>query len=269
MLQNDVHPALCQTIPFLGVPFACLNVREAAALIAARPVQAPFAYVVTPNASNLVRLNELKDPLFIEIYKNAWLHTMDGAIPRAIARKMFDLHIPLAPGSDITAELFNHFIQPDDPITIIGGSDEMLRLLVERYRLSNVSMYVPPMGFINKPDEVETCVRFVLDHPARYVFFVTGSPRSEYVTRLVYQHGGAVGTGLCVGNSLNFLVGLSKRAPEAYRKRGLEWLHRLFQDPKLYVRRIFVDSMPIFLTAAKAWKNPGAYGMAEKARKRV
>lgn len=264
MSQGDVSAVSCQTITFLGVPFACLDYREAAAVIAARPADAPFAYVVTPNASNLVRLNELKDPVFIEIYKDAWLHTMDGAIPRAIARKLFDLHIPLAPGSDITAELFNHFIQPDDAITIIGGSDEMLRLLVERYHLTNVHMHVPPMGFINKPDEVEKCVQFVLDHPARYVFFVTGSPRSEYVTRLVYQRGGAIGTGLCVGNSLNFLVGLSKRAPEAFRKRGLEWLHRLIQDPKLYVRRVFVDSMPVFLTAAKAWRNPAAYGMAEK-----
>lgn len=269
MSADGVGTTPYETITFLGVPFACLDVRGAAAHIAARPPGAPFEYVVTPNASNLVRLNELKDPIFIEIYKQAWLHTMDGAIPRAIARKMFGLHIPLAPGSDLTAELFEHFIKPDDAITIIGGSDEMLRRLVERYHLTHVHMHVPPMGFINKPDEVEKCVRFVLDHPARYVFFVTGSPRSEYVTRFVHQRGGAVGTGLCVGNSLNFLVGLSKRAPEAYRKRGLEWLHRLFQDPKLYVRRIFVDSMPIFLTAAKAKANPATYGMARPKKPRA
>ncbi|WP_238119817.1 MULTISPECIES: WecB/TagA/CpsF family glycosyltransferase [unclassified Xanthobacter] len=258
-----ITPAPPKTITFLNVPFACLDVKGAAAQIAARPVGAPFEYVVTPNASNLTRLNELKDPIFIEIYQNAWLHTLDGAVPRALARKVFGLQIPLAPGSDITAELFETFIQPDDAITIIGGSDEMLERLKARYHLTNVAMHVPPMGFINKPEEVEKCVAFVLAHPARYVFFVTGSPRSEYVTRRVYQTGAAVGTGLCVGNSLNFLVGLSKRAPISYRSRGMEWLHRLLQDPKVQVKRIFIDSMPIFLTVAKAKLNPAAYGMAK------
>ncbi|MGQ3674498.1 WecB/TagA/CpsF family glycosyltransferase [Xanthobacter sp. TB0139] len=261
MSENGVNGHSYEVVPFLGVPFACVDAHGAAGLIAARPSGAPFEYVVTPNASNLVRLNELKDPKFIEIYRHAWLHTLDGSIPRALARKVFGLHIPLAAGSDITSELFNHFIQPDDPITIIGGGEEMLQRLRARYHLTNVHMHVPPMGFIKKPEEVEKCVQFVLDHPARYVFFVTGSPRSEYVTQIVHQHGEAVGTGLCVGNSLNFLVGLSVRAPEAYRKRGLEWLHRMMQDPKM-VRRVLVDSMPIFLTATKAKVKPAAYGMA-------
>ncbi len=261
--QPVALPADVQTITFLNVPFACLDTEGAAALIAARPPGAPFAYVVTPNAANLTRLNELKDPVFIEIYENAWLHTMDGAVPRALARQLFGLHIPRAPGSDITTALFERHIRPDDAITIIGGSDEMLERLKARYHLTNVAMHVPPMGFINKPEEVERCVSFVLDHPARYVFFVTGSPRSEYVTRLVWRSGKAVGTGLCVGNSLNFLTGLSTRAPLAYRRLGVEWLHRLVQDPKIQVKRVFVDSMPVFLAAAKARLNPAAYGMAK------
>lgn len=261
MPQEVALPPEVRTITFLNVPFADLEVEGAAALIAARPPGAPFAYVVTPNAANLTRLNELKDPLFIEIYRNAWLHTMDGAIPRALARQLFGLHIPRTPGSDLTTALFEHHIRPDDAITIIGGSQEMLARLKARYHLASVAMHVPPMGFIDKPDEVERCVRFVLEHPARYVFFVTGSPRSEYVTRLVWQRGTAVGTGLCVGNSLNFLTGLSTRAPAAYRRLGLEWLHRLVQDPKVQVKRVFVDSMPVFLAAAKARLNPAAYGM--------
>lgn len=256
-------PPDVKTLTFLNVPFACVDVEGAAALIAGRPEGAPFAYVVTPNAANLTRINELKDPIFIEIYENAWLHTMDGSVPRALARKLFGLHIPRAPGSDITTALFEHHIQPDDAITIIGGSQEMLERLKARYHLTHVAMYVPPMGFINKPEEVERCVQFVLDHPARYVFFVTGSPRSEYVTRLVWQKGLAVGTGLCVGNSLNFLTGLSTRAPLAFRRLGVEWLHRLITDPKIQVKRVFVDSMPVLLAAAKAWFNPAAYGMGK------
>lgn len=266
--DDTLPPAADAPVPvvtFLGIPFHCVDVHAAAARIAARPPGLPFAYVVTPNAAQITRFNELKDERFRSVYERAWLRTMDGRVPRALARQVFGLDIPLATGSDTTAELFRNFIQPDDAITIIGGSEEMLRLLKEQYHLTNVHMHVPPMGFINRPDEVEACVAFVLAHPARYVFLVTGSPRSEYLAQLIDRRGGAVGVGLCVGNSLNFLTGIATRAPLAFRKRGLEWLHRLIYEPKVYVRRIFVDSMPIFLTVVKARLNPAAYGMARGA----
>jgi exopolysaccharide biosynthesis WecB/TagA/CpsF family protein len=133
-----------------------------------------------------------------------------------------------------------------------------------QFGLKTIHMHVPPMGFIDDPEQVQTCVDFVLDHPARYVFFIVGSPRSEYVTRLVHQSGKAVGTGLCVGSSLHFLTGLTKRANATYRKLGLEWLHRLIENPRSHASRVFVDSMPIFLIAAKARLNPAAYGMGAR-----
>ncbi|GLI24626.1 exopolysaccharide biosynthesis WecB/TagA/CpsF family protein [Xanthobacter flavus] len=246
---------------FLGVPFACLDVHGTAQVIAARSPTAPFAYIITSNASHLVRLNELKDARFIATLKDAWLHTLDGSVPHWLSRKLFGLNIPLCPGSDLTAELFEHVIQPDDAITIIGGSEEMKRRLVERYGLRTVHLHVPPMGFIDDPDAVEAAIDFVVTHPARYVFLVVGAPRSEYLAHLIYQRGSAVGIGLCVGSSLNFLTGLVQRASPAFRRLGLEWLYRLIQSPSTHIQRVFVDSMPVFITAAKAKMNPKAYGM--------
>ena len=34
-----------------------------------------------------------------------------------------------------------------------------------------------------------------------------------------------------VGGSLDVWAGTAKRAPEFYRKHGLEWLYRLIQEP--------------------------------------
>lgn len=259
--QMAAPPAVAHTT-FLNIRFARVDTAEASDLIAARPAEAPFAYVVTPNAAHVTRINETKDARFIAAYQAAWLTTMDSAVVRALARKTFDIDIPRAPGSDITVDLFSRHIKPDDAITIIGGSEEMLQLLQARYGLTNVAMHVPPMGFINRPAEVEACIDFVLAHPARYLFLVTGSPRSEYLAHQILQRGGAVGTGLCVGNSLNFLTGVATRAPELFRRWGIEWLHRLIFEPKVYIRRIFVDSLPLFVTLYKAMRNPAAYGMA-------
>lgn len=258
----ELEPTAPRTETFLGVPFACLDVPAAARHIAARPPGARFSYVVTSNASHLVRLNELKDPRFIAAIEDAGLHTLDGAVPHWLARHLFGLDIALCPGSDLTAELFEHVIAPTDAVTVIGGSTEMKHRLTEHYGLRTVNLHVPPMGFIDDPKAVEACIAFVVSHPARYVFLVVGAPRSEYLAHLIFQRGTAVGTGLCVGSSLNFLTGLTQRASPAFRRLGLEWLYRLLQSPGTHIQRVFVDSLPIFLTAAKAKCDPAAYGMA-------
>lgn len=263
----DMTPALAQApikeITYLGVPISCLDVPAAAERIAARGATAPFAYVVTPNAHHFVMLGRLKDERFADAYAHAWLRLLDGQTPRALARRVFGLDLPHAAGSDLTAHLFAHHITPDDSITVIGGSDELRRRLTERFGIKTVSLFNPSMGFIKKPDEVEACVDFVLAHPARYVFFAVGAPASEYLARMVDKRGGAVGTGLCVGSSLNFVTGIVQRAPEFYRRYGLEWLHRLLLNPRGHSRRVFVESLPLLLMVADARRNPAAYGMGD------
>jgi N-acetylglucosaminyldiphosphoundecaprenol N-acetyl-beta-D-mannosaminyltransferase len=43
-----------------------------------------------------------------------------------------------------------------------------------------------------------------------------------------------------VGASLDFIAGLSKRAPGWMSRVGLEWVHRLLQDPRRLWRRYLV-----------------------------
>ncbi|MFG1201541.1 WecB/TagA/CpsF family glycosyltransferase [Xanthobacter aminoxidans] len=257
-----------RTQTFLKVPFDCLDVAGAARAIAARPPGSPFAYVVTSNASHLVRLNERGDARFAAALEAASLHTLDGSAPHWLARNVFGLDIPLCPGSDLATYLFEHVITPEDAVTVIGGNDEMKRRLIARYGLLTLNMHVPPMGFIDDPQAVEATIRFVEEHPARYIFLVVGAPRSEYLAHMIRARGNAVGTGLCVGSALNFLTGLVQRASPAFRKLGLEWLYRLIQSPSTHIERVFVDSLPIFRVAAKAKVNPAAYGMKPAAADR-
>ncbi|MEP9354266.1 WecB/TagA/CpsF family glycosyltransferase [Xanthobacter sp. KR7-65] len=265
--QPELAPT-ARTQTFLKVPFACLDVAGTAAAIAARPPGAPFGYVVTSNASHLVRLNERGDPRFAAALEAAGLHTLDGSAPHWLSRNLFGLDIPLCPGSDLTTHLFEHEIAPDDAVTIIGGSEEMKRRLVERFGLKTLHLHIPPMGFIDDPAAVEAAIRFVEEHPARYIFLVAGAPRSEYLAHMIKQRGKAVGTGLCVGSALNFLTGLVQRASPAFRRLGLEWLYRLMQSPSTHIERVFVDSLPIFRVAARAKRDPAAYGMAPPAADR-
>ena len=230
--------------PFLGVRLARLDMQEAARVIAARPFGAPFAYVVTPNAQHFVcstgaTTADSTPPI------DAWLRLCDSKVVCALARVLFGEHLPHAAGSDLTAHLFGHFIQPEDRITVIGGEEELATRLRTQFDLTHLQHHNPPMGFINSPEAVDHCIEFVRSHPARYVFLAVGAPSSEILAHQIAAGRGAVGTGLCIGSSLRFLVGMAKRAPKFYRVTGLEWLYRLMADPIGHADRVFMQSFPL------------------------
>lgn len=241
---------------FLGVEIAGLDAVEAAAVIAARDPALPFAYVVTPNAQHMVIIDRGSDPAFTRAYEGAWLRLCDSQIMRLLGRTLLNRHLPHAAGSDVTARLFAAHVRPDDAITVIGGDDELAARLRRRYGLMQLHLHQPPMGFITDPAAVDACIRFVLDHPSRYVFFAVGAPRSELLAHRIAERSGATGVGLCIGSSLHFITGLVQRAPPWMRRFALEWLYRLLRDPRGHARRVFVESLPLVGMAVRARLTP-------------
>jgi hypothetical protein len=75
------------------------------------------------------------------------------------------------------------------------------------------------------------------------VFVALGSPKQENLIqriRSVLPHAWWLGVGI----SFSFLTGDVKRAPRWLQKIGLEWIHRLVQDPKRLFHRYVVVGLP-------------------------
>lgn len=228
----------------LGLDFTDATTASAAALIAERPADAPFGYVVTPNADHFVRLHHHPD--LRPLYEHALVRLLDSRVVARTAR-IFGLAAPqVAPGSDLTALLLDRYLGPADRITVIGLADRWLPALIERYRITSIAHYDPPLGFERDPAALSAAVAFVLAHPARFVFLAVGSPRQEILADAIRGTGRATGTGLCIGASLDFLAGARRRAPEWMQRCGLEWLHRLGSDPLPMARRYLLDGPAIF-----------------------
>ena len=246
----DVAAEVSATVRLLGLDFADLDAEAAAALVAARPAEAPFGYVVTPNADHLVRL--ARDPNLASVYRGACLRLLDS---RVVARAAAVLRLPaprVAPGSDVTALLLAQHLRPGERITIVGLRPAWLPALVAQRGLAPPAHYDPPMGFAADRAAFATAVAFVLAHPARFVFLAVGSPQQEVLASAIAATGRATGTGLCVGASLEFLAGVSRRAPGWMQRVGLEWLFRLGSDPHRLARRYLVDSPAVFRLLLRA-----------------
>lgn len=249
-------PGDCRTLPFLGLDFADTDAAGAAALIAARPAGAPFSYVVTPNADHIARL--ARDPALLPLYQYAWLRLLDSRLIANLAGLLGLAAPAAAPGSDITALLLSAHLQPGERIAVVGLRPGFLPALVARCGLAPPAHYDPPMGFVADPAAMARAAAFVEAHPARFVFLAVGSPAQERLAAAIQARGRAVGIGLCIGASLDYLAGASRRAPVWAQRAGLEWLHRLANDPGRLARRYLLDDPPVLAMLLRARMLAGA-----------
>ena len=81
-----------------------------------------------------------------------------------------------------------------------------------------------------------------------FLMVCLGSPKQE---RWMSENAGRLSCGLMagLGGSLDVLAGNVQRAPESWRKLGLEWLYRVIKEPKRLGR---VARLPLFVLEAAA-----------------
>jgi len=229
---------------FLNSAFDKIDLDVALTRISERKASKPFAFVVTPNVDHLVRLET--DTVLATLYAQAWLTVCDSRVLELIGRFSGE-KIDVTPGSDLTARLFDKVIDPNETVTIIGASSDVIDAVTARYGLTDVRWHEPPMGLRHNREALEDCARFVAENPARFIFMCVGSPQQELVAEACLDRGDCTGLGLCVGASLDFLGGKTERAPEWMQRSRLEWLHRLVSEPRRMWRRYLVDGPKVFL----------------------
>jgi len=233
---------------FLGLRFDPLPLDAALAAIAARPAGNGFAYVVTPNVDHVVRLERRPD--LRPLYDRALLCLCDSRILGALACH-YGVDLPLAPGSDLTARIFADVLREGDRIAIVGGEGDLVARLGALHPGLDIRQHRPPMGLARDAAALADAARFVAEARARFTFLAVGSPQQELLALAIADRGDATGIGLCIGASIDFLLGDRRRAPRWVQRAGLEWAHRLSGEPRRLARRYLVEGPRIFLIARR------------------
>lgn len=203
-------------------------------------------YIVTPNIDHLSRLVSDKDSAgLLPIYTGASLNLCDSRIFEKLLKLKGQTVKEVIPGSTLTEELFKHTLTKQDKVLIIGGDNNVINRVTAKYAELDIQHYNPPMGFINKPEEVEKTLTAIESSNCNYVFLAIGSPRQEVLAGLLKQRNRFSGVALCIGASILFLVGEEKRAPMWMQKLHIEWLYRMLQDPKRLVKRYSSNALSL------------------------
>lgn len=229
--ENTYLPA---AIRFAGLRIQPMDVAQTTAALAARDRAAAFGAFVTVNIEHIFLTR--KHPRMAQVMNTAPVSVNDSRILLKAAR-LAGLDLKFAPGSHVIPPLFEEVIGKDDALSLIGGSPAIAEAVRQRFGLTNLVIHVPPMGFIHDPDAVRAAVDFVAAHPSRFVFIAMGPPQSELLCAAIIEDGRATGLGLCIGSSLQTLIGEARPAPDWMERHSLVWLYRLVREPRRLWRR--------------------------------
>jgi N-acetylglucosaminyldiphosphoundecaprenol N-acetyl-beta-D-mannosaminyltransferase len=192
-----------------------------------------------------------RDPLFRESLQAADLLVVDGA-GVLLAAKLFGVPIPRRiTGSDLFAALTAAASwRPGTRFFFLGSNAEVLDRIGKRMRREFPSIvvcgsYAPPYADSFSEGETLRMVEAVNTARPDVLWVGMTAPKQEKWIfrnreRLMAPCIGAVGA------VFDFYAGTKRRSPAIWRKLGLEWLHRFFQEPARMWRRNFV-STPRFL----------------------
>ena len=104
-------------------------------------------------------------------------------------------------------------------------------------------MYSPPFRELSREEELKD-IEMINSSGADIIWIGLGAPKQE---KWMKAHEGMLnGVMMGVGAGFNFHAGNIKRAPMWIQKIGLEWLYRLFQDPKRLLGRYLVTNTKFF-----------------------
>ena len=241
------EPDLCGGKPLkteiMGVQFDNLTREEAARAGERLLAEDKFHYVVTPNPEFLLAAE--KDPAFLAVLNGADLVLPDGV---GVVYSAKILGRPLkgrVPGIEFAEDMLACLDKTGGRLYLLGAkpgvAEEAGRRVLERF--PNIVLCGTQDGYFK--DEEAALLKVAAARP-ELLFVCLGAPKQEkWMARWGRHTGARLAVGL--GGALDVFAGNVERAPESWRKLGLEWAYRLKKEPRRAGR---MAKLPLVLVKA-------------------
>jgi N-acetylglucosaminyldiphosphoundecaprenol N-acetyl-beta-D-mannosaminyltransferase len=230
----------------MGVELHSVTEAQAIEHIIAELANGHGGVTVTPNLDHLRRCRT--DLQFAALVAEAELVVADG-MPLIWASRIAGCPLPeRVAGSDLILTLSAAAAVAKRSIYLLGGAggtaEGAADVLTSRHPdLKIAGLSCPPVGFEASESEMAKLVADLVDKQPDIVFVALGSPKQEYlIERIRSSLPKAWWVG--VGVSFSFLTGHVQRAPKLLQRSGLEWTHRLMQEPRRLFKRYVVHGLP-------------------------
>jgi exopolysaccharide biosynthesis WecB/TagA/CpsF family protein len=200
--------------------------------------------VSTPNTNFFVKASENSD--LKKIFNDADIRVCDSRVVCRLSA-LLGVRLPLITGSDLVNDILRSPRSKDLHICLIGGFEGYEAKVSEKFHLDHFTQIYFPFAKSFTDSELAEFGRSVSGN-FDLVFICLGAPLAERLATIMRdQARNRFRTILCVGASIDFLVGSSKRAPMYLQILGLEWLYRFVSEPKRLYHRYFIENPKILI----------------------
>ncbi len=217
----------------LGVGIHAIDMEEAVRRSEALVARGGKGYVCVTGVHGIMEAQD--DPALREILSQAYLCVPDGMPTVWVGKLQGDHGMQRVYGPDYMIEMCRKSLERGRRHFLYGGApgvvEKLKQQLEERMpRLRIVGTYTPPFGPLTSEQEVEIIGTVARQKPD--IFWVgLSTPKQEhfmaqYLERLDVKLMAGVGA------AFDLHAGLRRDAPDWIKQIGLQWLHRLHQEPR-------------------------------------
>lgn len=203
-------------------------------------------WVATPNLDHLRRCAEDRD--YASLIDQADVRVADG-MTLVWASRLQGTALPArVPGSDLILSLPAAAARRGRSVFFLGGDPgtadataDVLRRLHPALRIEGT--HCPARNFERDPRAVTHVSTLLAEARPDIIFVALGSPKQE---QLIHRIRSCCPRAwwLGVGISFSFVSGRIRRAPVWMQRCGLEWVHRIGQEPQRLWKRYLVHGIP-------------------------
>jgi N-acetylglucosaminyldiphosphoundecaprenol N-acetyl-beta-D-mannosaminyltransferase len=229
-----------------GMPLHAITERDCIAHVLDSLDHGQGGWVVTPNLDHARRFRA--ESAYRGLMAEADLSVADG-MPLVWASRLQGTPLPeRVAGSSLIATLSEAAGSRGFSIFLLGGNTGTAETAADRLRTRIPGLRIagtccPTVGPDVDREPLGELTKQLQSAKPDIVFVGLGSPKQELLIRRLKSS--LPGTWwLGVGISFSFLVGEVQRAPLWMQRSGLEWAHRLSQEPRRLAKRYLVQGLP-------------------------
>ena len=221
-------------LDIMGLQFDNVTMDEAAARAEKILAGEKTCYVVTPNAE--IAYEALHDEKLRALINDADLVLPDGA-GVVLASKL--LKTPLkqkVAGVDFADRLLSVLEKTGGGLFLLGSKPGIAELAAEKMREKHPGLTICGMhdGYFKDDAPVIAAIN---EAKPDVLFVCLGAPKQELFMKR-HQNDLSCRLMIGLGGSLDSFAGTVKRAPKWMIKANLEWLYRLYKEPKRFGRML-------------------------------
>ncbi len=236
-----------QRVNILGVAISAINMPSALAATEDFLAGTERSYVCITGVHGIIEAQD--DKQFCGILNKSFLTTPDGMPTVWLGKHHGFKEMTRVYGPDYMVAMcelsvrreYRHFLYGGKP----GVAEQLRDELVKRFPgLQIVGTYTPPFRPLNAGEEAELLAR-LNTLKVDMLWCGLSTPKQERFMH-TYLHRLPVKLMVGVGAAFDLLTGNVKETPDWMKKRGLQWLYRLIQEPRRLWRRYLINN-PRFL----------------------